>query len=100
VNLVDFDMKYGHRQDANGYANALNEFDMWLGKALPRLGEDDVLIITADHGCDPTDNSTDHTREYVPFLMYGNGVTSENLGTIDGFNYIADTVKMLLRGSL
>ncbi len=100
VNLVDFDMKYGHRQDANGYANALNEFDAWLGKALPRLGEDDVLIITADHGCDPTDNSTDHTREYVPFLMYGNGVTSENLGTIDGFNYIADTVKMLLRGSL
>ncbi len=96
VNLVDFDMKYGHRQDANGYATALNEFDKWLGETLPKLREDDVLIITADHGCDPTDNSTDHTREYVPFLMYGAEIKPENLGTILGFDYIAKTVYKLL----
>ncbi len=96
VNLVDFDMKYGHRQDANGYALALNEFDTWLGKTLPKLGENDVLIITADHGCDPTDNSTDHTREYVPFLMYGNDITPKNLGTILGFDHIGNTLAELL----
>jgi phosphopentomutase len=97
VNLVDFDMKYGHRQDAVGYAEALNAFDSWLGVALPKLREDDVLIVTADHGCDPTDNSTDHTREYVPFLMYGKNITPENLGTIDGFDHISHTVCKLLQ---
>ena len=96
VNLVDFDMKYGHRQDAIGYAEALNAFDAWLGKALPLLGDDDVLIVTADHGCDPTDNSTDHTREYVPFLMYGKSIESKNLGTISGFDHISRTVCELL----
>lgn len=97
VNLVDFDMKYGHRQDAIGYAEALNEFDSWLGIALPKLREDDVIIVTADHGCDPTDNSTDHTREYVPFLMYGKNIPAENLGTINGFDHISRTVCDLLR---
>ena len=96
VNLVDFDMKYGHRQDAVGYAEALNAFDSWLGTALPKLRPDDVLIITADHGCDPTDDSTDHTREYVPFLMYGENIPEENLGTISGFDYISNTVCRLL----
>ena len=96
VNLVDFDMKYGHRQDAVGYAEALNAFDSWLGTALPKLRPDDVLIITADHGCDPTDESTDHTREYVPFLMYGENISEENLGTISGFDYISNTVCRLL----
>ena len=96
VNLVDFDMKYGHRQDAVGYAEALNAFDSWLGTALPKLRPDDVLIITADHGCDPTDESTDHTREYVPFLMYGENIPEENLGTISGFDYISNTVCRLL----
>ena len=96
VNLVDFDMKYGHRQDAVGYAEALNAFDSWLGRALPKLRPDDVLIITADHGCDPTDESTDHTREYVPFLMYGENISEENLGTISGFDYISNTVCRLL----
>ena len=96
VNLVDFDMKYGHRQDAIGYAEALNAFDAWLSDALPKLREDDVLIVTADHGCDPTDNSTDHTREYVPFLMYGKNIPSQNLGTIDGFDHISRTVTDLL----
>lgn len=97
VNLVDFDMKYGHRQDAVGYAKALNTFDLWLGEALPRLKDDDVLIITADHGCDPTDKSTDHTREYVPFLMYGKDIPSENLGTVLGFDHVCNTVYQLLK---
>lgn len=96
INLVDFDMKYGHRQDAVGYAEALNAFDRWLGTALPRLRDGDVLIVTADHGCDPTDNSTDHTREYVPFLMVGKDIAPENLGTVLGFNHVADTVCRLL----
>ena len=96
VNLVDFDMKYGHRQDAVGYANALNEFDAWLGKAIPLLRDDDALIITADHGCDPTDNSTDHTREYVPCFVYGKDIPAVNLGTILGFDHIRNTVYKLL----
>ena len=96
VNLVDFDMKYGHRQDPVGYANALNEFDAWLGKTLPALRDDDALIITADHGCDPCDNSTDHTREYVPFFVYGRGLPAKNLGTISGFDHVADTVYQIL----
>ena len=96
VNLVDFDMKYGHRQDAEGYASALNAFDCWLGEVLPLLRDDDVLIVTADHGCDPSDNSTDHTREYVPFLMYGKDIPSENLGTLLGFDHVAKTVRRLL----
>ena len=96
VNLVDFDMKYGHRQDATGYANALNEFDLWLGTALPKLREEDVLIITADHGCDPTDDSTDHTREYVPCFVYGKKIHPTNLGTISGFDHICNTVYKLL----
>ena len=97
INLVDFDMKYGHRQDAVGYAEALNAFDAWLGTALPKLREDDVIIVTADHGCDPTDNSTDHTREYVPFLMYGKSLPAQNLGTIYGFDHISRTVCELLQ---
>ena len=90
VNLVDFDMKYGHRQDAVGYAHAMSEFDGWLAEFLPRLRKDDLLIITADHGCDPSDASTDHTREYVPLLIYGDG--REPLGTLDGFYSVARTV--------
>ena len=97
VNLVDFDMKYGHRQDAKGYAEAINEFDAWLGENLPKLRDDDTLIITADHGCDPTDDSTDHTREYVPFLMYGKKILPKNLGTIHGFDHVGNTVCQLLQ---
>ncbi|MBR3714397.1 MAG: phosphopentomutase [Clostridia bacterium] len=96
INLVDFDMLYGHRQDAVGYANAINEFDKWLTDFLPRLGDDDLLMITADHGCDPSDNSTDHTREYVPFIAYNRNMPKENLGTIDGFNYIGRKILELL----
>ncbi|MEX2264537.1 MAG: phosphopentomutase [Bryobacteraceae bacterium] len=71
ANLVDFDQQFGHRNDAEGYSAALEEFDAWLPRLLGRLNEGDLLMITADHGCDPTTPSTDHTREYVPLLAYG-----------------------------
>ena len=98
VNLVDFDMVYGHRNDVNGYAKALSDFDKWLPEFIKNMKNDDVLIITADHGCDPGDESTDHTREYVPFIMYGEEIESKNNSTIDGFTFVADTVRKLLLG--
>ena len=97
VNLVDFDMLYGHRRDVDGYANALNEFDAWLPKLLETLGEEDIVMITADHGCDPAyAATTDHTREYVPLLVLGKQVKPVNLGTLQGFQNIAATVTALL----
>ena len=97
VNLVDFDMLFGHRRDALGYAAALNEFDSWLGKFLPTLGEDDLVMITADHGCDPGyAATTDHTREYVPLLVLGKSVKPTDMGTRDSFADIAATVTELL----
>ena len=89
INLVDFDSKYGHRQDTDGYAAALSEFDAWLGEFLPKLKDEDTLIITADHGCDPGDKHTDHTREYVPLIVHGKDVKKENLGTVKGFTAIS-----------
>jgi phosphopentomutase len=80
ANLVDFDMLYGHRNDAAGYGAALEIFDRELGLLLPRLGPGDMLVITADHGCDPTYPGTDHTREYVPLLAYGPGLPARALG--------------------
>lgn len=97
VNLVDFDMQFGHRRDVDGYANALTEFDSWLADFLPTLGEDDLLMITADHGCDPAYTATtDHTREYVPLLILGPKVRPVNLGTRHSFADIAATVTDLL----
>jgi len=97
VNLVDFDMNFGHRRDAAGYATALNEFDLWLGQFLPKLGQEDLVMITADHGCDPSyAATTDHTREYVPLLVLGKGVKPVNLGTRATFADIAATVAQLL----
>ncbi len=97
VNLVDFDMVYGHRRDCDGYGRALCEFDKWLGGFLPKLGDEDALIITADHGCDPGYAlSTDHTREYVPYLCYNRNITGEDIGTKPSFNYVADEVARLL----
>ena len=96
INLVDFDMLYGHRQDVDGYANALTEFDGWLPSFLAKLGEDDCLMITADHGCDPGDDSTDHTREYIPFLCVGRKIRPVLLGTRLGFSDIGATVCDLL----
>ena len=97
VNLVDFDMVFGHRRDIDGYANALTEFDAWLGAFLPTLGEEDLVMITADHGCDPAYTATtDHTREYVPLLVLGKAVKPVNLGTRKSFADIAATVTDLL----
>ena len=97
VNLVDFDMLWGHRRDAKAYANGLSEFDAWLGRVLPKLRDDDILMITADHGCDPSfDKTTDHTREYTPLLVYSKRLIPENFGTRDSFADIAATVAELL----
>ena len=97
VNLVDFDMNFGHRRNIDGYAQALSEFDAWLGDFLPKLREDDLLMITADHGCDPGYGATtDHTREYVPLLILGKAVKPVNLGTRDSFADIAASVAQLL----
>ena len=97
VNLVDFDMLYGHRRDIDGYASALSEFDSWLGGFLPQLGEEDLVMITADHGCDPAYTATtDHTREYVPLLVLGKAVKLGNIGTRASFADIAATVTELL----
>ena len=93
VNLVDFDMKFGHRNDVEGYAKAMTEFDGYLGEFLENMRDEDALIITADHGCDPSTSSTDHSREYVPMLMCGKNIKSGvNLGTRFGFCDISATV--------
>jgi len=92
TNLVDFDMLYGHRQDPDGYAEALSYFDERLPELLAKLKEDDLLIITADHGCDPSDESTDHTREYVPAIIAGADVLPHNLGTLTGFGTVGKLV--------
>lgn len=97
TNLVDFDMKFGHRNDVEGYAKALEEFDDRLPEIKEALGDNDVLIITADHGCDPTTESTDHSREYVPVLVYGKNLKEDiNLGTRNGFCDIGKTILDLL----
>lgn len=96
TNLVDFDMQYGHRRDPEGYAAALNDFDKWLGDFMGEMLPDDTLIITADHGCDPCHTGTDHTREYIPVLIYGEAIKSVNLGTLNGFGDIGATVLELL----
>lgn len=93
VNLVDFDMLYGHRNDVDGYAAALSEFDRWLGEFLPKLKNEDVLMITADHGCDPSTPSTDHSRERVPFLALGRPIRAGvNLGTRNSFGDVGATI--------
>ncbi len=92
VNLVDYDMLYGHRQDIDGYANAFSEFDSWLPSFIKKMRKEDLLIITADHGCDPGDMSTDHTREYVPIILYSKNITPSNLGTRITFSDVAATI--------
>ena len=101
VNLVDFDMQFGHRRDIHGYAGALAEFDAWLPSLLEKLGDEDIVMITADHGCDPGYTATtDHTREYVPLIALGRKVKPVNLGTRGSFADIAATVAELLGVSL
>ncbi|MBR2377429.1 MAG: phosphopentomutase [Clostridia bacterium] len=93
INLVDFDSKYGHRNDVDGYAKAISEFDEFLPNIIKGLNSNDILIITADHGCDPSTKSTDHSREYVPILVYGNTIKGGvNLKTRDTFSDIAKTI--------
>ena len=96
TNLVDFDMKYGNRRDVEGYTNALNRFDEQLGQLLPLLGEDDCVMITADHGCAPTFRGTDHTREYVPLLVIGKKIEPQNLGTKESYAFVSELVKRYL----
>ncbi len=93
TNLVDFDMLYGHRNDAEGYAKALSYFDSKLPEILKLMRDDDILMITADHGCDPVTPSTDHSREYIPIVVYGKGLKQGvELGTRTGFSDIGATV--------
>lgn len=93
TNLVDYDMLYGHRNDIEGYAKALTYFDMRLPEILSKLREDDILMITADHGCDPSTPSTDHSREYTPLVMVGAKIKEGmNLGTRESFADIASTI--------
>jgi phosphopentomutase len=97
ANLVDFDMLWGHRNDIEGYARGLEEFDAALAQIIQALGENDVLIITADHGCDPTTPSTDHSREYVPLLVFGSKVQGGiDIGTRSTFADVGATVAELL----
>jgi phosphopentomutase len=99
TNLVDFDMHYGHRRNPEGYKNALEEFDAKLPEIQENLNEEEILIITADHGCDPTYKGSDHTREYIPVLVYGKNIKQNvNLGTRSTFADIASTVEELLLG--
>jgi len=95
ANFIDFDMLYGHPRDPHGYAKALEQTDRWLEDFISTLGEDDVLILTADHGNDPTFKGTDHTREYVPLLVYGKQVNPKNVGVRLGFYDIAQTIASL-----
>ena len=96
ANLVDFDMTFGHRNDVDGYAGALSEFDRWLGDFYPTMETGDVLIITADHGCDPSTPSTDHSREYTPLIVYGSLVEPTGLGIRASFADIGATVSEML----
>ncbi|WXJ87465.1 Phosphopentomutase [Moorella humiferrea] len=96
TNLVDFDMRYGHRNDVTGYAGALEAFDRRLPELIEALNEGDVLVITADHGCDPTTPSTDHSREYVPLLIYGDKIRKINIGVRPTFADLGATVAEML----
>jgi len=96
VNLVDFDTEFGHRNNIDGYAKNLSNIDKYIGKLLNVLTEDDILVITADHGCDPATESTDHSRETVPVLIYQKGKQSQNLGTFSSFTQIGEIVSNAL----
>ena len=96
VNLVDFDSAYGHRNDTDGYAKAISQFDLWLPSFEAALKEDDIVILTADHGCDPADESSDHTREYIPIFVYGKNIKPVNFDERTTFADIGATVSEIL----
>jgi len=103
ANLVDFDMLYGHRKDVGGFARSLEEFDPWLGSLVPRLGPQDLLLLTADHGCDPCpcSPSTDHSREYVPILAYAPGQPAgRDLGTRETLADMGQTIAQIFGGQI
>jgi phosphopentomutase len=95
VNLNDFDTKFGHRRDVRGYGDALARLDARIPELIERIRPGDALLFTADHGCDPTQPGTDHTREFVPYLEYGNGAAGE-LGIIDGLGYVGERIEAML----
>lgn len=97
TNLVDCDMLYGHRRNIDGYAKAISEFDKCLPELCKNLKDDDFLMITADHGCDPGYKGTDHTREYVPLIIYSKSLKNVNLKTIDGFGVVCNTALSLFK---
>lgn len=97
TNLVDTDMLYGHRNDAKGYGKAIEEIDAYVYNIIEAMTDEDLLIITADHGCDPTVEGTDHTREKVPVLVYSKNIEPQDLGIIKGFDYVAKLVKEYLQ---
>jgi phosphopentomutase len=97
ANFIDFDTLYGHRRDPSGYAAALEQFDRRLPELLTRLRSDDLLIVTADHGCDPSWHGTDHTREQVPVLVYGANIPPGSAGQRDSFCDVAATAAAHLR---
>ena len=92
TNFVDFDMNWGHRRDVKGYAEGLMYFDKRLPEIIDVIDDDDIVVITADHGCDPTYMGSDHTRENVPVLIFGKNVNKENVGKKIGYDYINDVV--------
>ena len=96
INLVDFDSVYGHRRDTDGYAACISKFDRWLGDFIPTLRNNDLLIITADHGCDPNFKGSDHTREYVPLLIYGDMINHDAIPTRSSFADLGKTIADLL----
>lgn len=93
TNLVDTDMLYGHRRDSLGYKKAIEEIDSYIPKFINSMTNDDILIITADHGCDPTYKGSDHTRECVPYLMYKKNYNGTNIGIKDSFTYVSEVIK-------
>ncbi len=97
TNFVDFDQSYGHRRDVAGYANALEEFDKRLPELLAKLKEDDLVLMTADHGCDPTWPGSDHTREVVPVIGYGPNIKPNNIGERNSFSDIGQSIAAHLK---
>lgn len=93
TNLVDTDMLYGHRRDSMGYKKAIEEIDSYIPKFIEAMNDEDILIITADHGCDPTYKGTDHTREQVPYLMYKKGHAGQNIGIKDSFTFVSNVIE-------
>jgi len=97
TNFVDFDSEYGHRRDAKGYKEALEYFDENLPKILNKLQKNDLLVITADHGCDPTYKGTNHTREHIPIIFYGETITPKEIRMCESFSDVGQSIASFLK---